>query len=68
MQSGVVEVEYVVYPDGHAADVKPRNTPPTDLFKLVRIWLQTCPFEPAHTPDGTPVPVKMIQPFIFKVR
>ena len=59
-------VEYVVHADGSVGDVKLKNpTAPPILFEAVKRWLETCLYTPSMS--GTrPVPVKIVQPFIFK--
>lgn len=63
--SGLVVVEYVVRADGTVSDVKLRSKigEAPDLFEAVKRWLEKCPFMPSRKPDGTAVPVKMVQPF-----
>jgi len=60
-----VLVEYQVNEDGTVSDVFLRNADaPPALFELVRDWLLACRFDPARK-SGEPVPVRIIQPFIF---
>jgi protein TonB len=64
--TGMVLVEYVVFSDGHAGDVKLKNpTAPPVLFDAVANWLKGCPFTPSIS-NGKPLAVKIIQPFNFK--
>ena len=63
---GMVLVEYTVHSDGHVGEVGLKNpTAPPILFQAVKTWLEGCPMQPSMS-GGKPVPVKIVQPFIFK--
>jgi TonB family protein len=64
--TGTVLVEYVVHTDGTVGNVLLKNpTAPPILFESVRQWLATCHYTPSMA-GGRPIPVKIIQPFIFR--
>ena len=63
---GTVLVEYVVHSDGHVGEIGLKNpTAAPILFQAVKQWLETCNFTPAMQ-GAKPIPVKIIQPFIFR--
>jgi len=65
--SGMVLVEYVVHSDGHVGEVALKNpTAPPILFGAVKQWLESCSFQPSMQ-GSRPIPVKIIQPFIFEL-
>ena len=65
--AGTVLVEYVVHADGSVGNVTLRNEgAPRLLFEATRKWLLTCTFTPSVS-GGKQMPVRMIQPFIFKL-
>jgi len=66
--TGKVVVEYVVHTDGSVGQIALKNRDaPSILFEAVRDWLLGCKFEPStDRQSGKPLPVKIIQPFIFK--
>ena len=66
--AGTVLIEYVVHADGSVSDVTLRNEgAPRLLFEATRKWLLTCTFTPSVS-GGKETPVRMIQPFIFKLQ
>ena len=66
--AGTVLVEYVVHADGSVGDVTLRNEgAPRQLFEATKKWLLTCTFTPSVS-GGRQMPVRMIQPFTFKLQ
>jgi hypothetical protein len=65
---GLVLVEYVVRETGVVDSVVLKNADAdSELFRIVRQWLEACPGEPARKTDGTPVPVRVVQAFDFRM-
>jgi TonB family protein len=67
--AGTVIMRYVVRADGRVADIVPLNrhaSPP--LVDSVRKWLLSCRFQPAKNPSGELTDLKVVQPFLFKLR
>jgi TonB family protein len=66
--AGTVLVEYVVHADGSVSNVTLRNEgAPRQLFEATSKWLLTCTFTPSVS-GGRQMPVRMIQPFTFKLQ
>ena len=65
--TGRVEMEFTVDSDGVASGIVQQRDAPLALSKAVRAWLAGCAFEPA-TERGRPVPARIRQTFVFKIR
>jgi len=63
--TGTVLVEYTVHSDGRVGEISMRNNGSPILFDAVEKWLVDCAFSPSLS--GTkPIPVKIIQAFVFR--
>ena len=65
-KGGQVKVEFTVYQNGRVADIKELESPQPELFKMVELWLESCPFVPARTPDGKLAAAKLTQVYVFE--
>ena len=64
--TGTVEVEYVVYADGHVGGVNLKSAAHPALGEAVKSWLEGCSHL-AGAADGRPVALRVKQLYIFKM-